>query len=157
MKSYGIESANLTMLGMMRWNLVTKEKVKQAYEGKLKNDKDWKMYKESIHDDLENFFANLQGQTKINEHVYSFYTPKLSVDELKLVERKDELHLGTYSWHNFKRNPDVDDEEMKKSNSKSKYVKGHCWRHTIHLVTESNRRRATDENYSDQEVKRQKL
>ena len=41
MKKYGIQSSILTMLLMVRYNLVTKEKVKQAAEGKLKNDPDW--------------------------------------------------------------------------------------------------------------------
>ena len=45
MCDYGIKSAVLTMLFMQRNYLVTKEKAKQATEGKLKNDSEWKDYK----------------------------------------------------------------------------------------------------------------
>ena len=44
MIDYGIKSAVLTMLFMQRNYLVTKEKAKQATEGKLKNDSEWKDY-----------------------------------------------------------------------------------------------------------------
>ena len=135
MRKYGIQSAILTVLYMWRWKLVTKEKVKQAYEGKLKNEKDWKRYEQSIGDDLETFFTNLQSQKEIkNEFAWSFFLPKLTEDELKLVEQKNEQHLSTYGWHYIGRNPDVDPEEMKKSDSRSKYVHGRCWRSTIHLA-----------------------
>ena len=38
MKSYEVQFAILTGLGMWRWKLVTKETVKKAYQRKLKND-----------------------------------------------------------------------------------------------------------------------
>ena len=44
MIDYGIKSAVLTMLFMQRNYLVTKEKAKQATQGKLKNDSEWKDY-----------------------------------------------------------------------------------------------------------------
>ena len=41
--------------------------------------------------------------------------------------------------YNFRSiNPDVDVEEMKKSDSKSKYVHGRCWRITIPLTLETD-------------------
>ena len=137
MRKYGIQSALLTGLHMVRRKLVTKEKAKQAYEGKLKNEKDWKLYKQSIGDDLEAFFENLQSQKEIRyETVGSFFLPKLTENELKLVEQRNEQHLSTYSRHYYQKNPDVDPEEMKKSDSRSKYVYGRCWRETINLTIE---------------------
>ena len=68
---------------MKRLNLVTKEKVKKAAEEKLKNEKDWKYLEGSINDDLE-----LEA-----EHVFSFFTPKLTIEELKLVQEGNEEHL----------------------------------------------------------------
>ena len=155
MRKYGIQSAILTMLNMYRWKLVTKEKVKQAYEGKLKSAQDWKGYEKSISDDLETFFESLQHQKEIkNEIIWSFFLPKLTEDELKLVEEKNDLHLGTYRYHYFGRNPDVDVEEMKKSDSKSKYVKGLCRRYTTHLTietsSESSNETLADNYFSDQ-------
>ena len=44
MKTYGIQSSVLTVIGMERLHLITKEKQKQAYYGKLKNDQTWKYY-----------------------------------------------------------------------------------------------------------------
>ena len=142
MRKYRIQSALLTVLNMYRWKVVTKEKVKQAYEGKLKNDEEWNDYQQSIGDDLDTFFTNLQSQKEIkNEVVGRFFLPKLTEDELKLVEQRNEQHLSTYSEHYFQLNPDVDPEEMKKSDSRSKYVVGRCKRKTWHLTIESNARK----------------
>ena len=139
MRKYGIESSILTMLYMVRWKLVTKEKVKKAAEGKLKNDADWKYYKESINDDLERFFINLQNQKEVKyELVASFFTPKLTTEELKLLQEENQEHLKTYLKHYRGKNPDVDVEEMKKSDSKSKYVNGRCWRMTMLLTLDLN-------------------
>ena len=143
MSKYGIQSSIMTMLMMSRWNLVTKEKVKKAAEGKLKTDSDWKDYEGSINDDLERFLINLQNQKKVKEEeVSSFFTPKLTNEELKFVQERNQEHLRTYAVHYIDidyidRNPDVDVEEMKKSDSKSKYVHGICVRFTIALTLET--------------------
>ena len=129
MKKYGIQSSILTMMFMERWNLVTKEKVKKLYKGELKNEPDWELYVGSINDDLERFLINLQNKNEIEEgYVQSFFTPKLTNEELKLVQKRSEHHLKTYYHHFVGRNPDVDIEEMKKSDSKSKYVHVKCER-----------------------------
>ena len=124
----------LTLLYMLRINLVTKEKVKEAAEGKLKNDPAWEDYEGSINDDLERFLINLQNKNGIKpEYVFSFFTPKLTHKELKLVQEENEEHLETYSDHYDGENPDVYVDEMKKSDSKSKYVHVKCFRLTIPL------------------------
>ena len=139
MKEYGIQSAVLTMFWITRRNLITKEKTKMAYEGKLKNDKDWKRYVGSMNDDLESFFENLQLKKEVEEEdVLSFFLPKLTKDELKLVEEKNFDYLESFGDYVGGTNPDVDIEEMKKSNSKSKYI--HCpfMRVTMPLKLESD-------------------
>ena len=89
MRCYGIKNAILTRLGMIRLKLVTGETVKKAYQGKLKNDEDWVNYDGSIHDDLETFFCNLQDQKTIKiERGFSFFTPQLTEEELKLLGEK---------------------------------------------------------------------
>ena len=81
---------------------------------KLKNDSIWKDYEGSINDDLERFFINLQNQKEVeHELVRSFFTPKLTNEELKLVQEGNEEHLKTYLDYNLGKNPDVDVEEMK--------------------------------------------
>ena len=139
MEKYEIKSSILTMLDMYRRNLITKEKAKEASEGKLKNEKGWKYQEVSINDDLEMFLTNLLNPKEIKlEKVYSFFTPKLTEEGLKLVELKNEDHLETYFNHcYYGENPDVDPEEMKKSESKSKYVHGSCDRLTIPLTLEN--------------------
>ena len=147
MKSKGIQYAALTILAMWRHKLVTKETVKKAYQGKLKNAEDWEIYQGSINNDLETFFTNLQNRQKIkNEKIASFFTPKLTEEELTLVQKRNEQHLCTYGYHAYGGNPDVDPEEMKKSDSRSKYVHGICYRRTIPLTLESNQKQATDKN-----------
>ena len=107
---------------MQRLNLITKEKAKEASEGKLKNDKDWKDQEISFNDDLEIFFTNILNSKEIKKEIVpSFFTPKLTKEELKLVEIENDEHLNTYLAHSAGLNPDVSAEEMKKSDSKSKY------------------------------------
>ena len=139
MGKFGVQSANFTMLWMCRMNLVTKEKATQAYAKQLMNEREWKDYEKSISDDLETFFQNLQIQKVIkNEEVESFFLPKLTVDELKLVKAKNKLYLGTYFEHYYGLNPDVDAKEMENSDSSAKYVHGRCRRMTQNLALESN-------------------
>ena len=139
MEEYGIKSSILTMLYMYRRNLITKEKAKAASEGKLKNDEDWEDEEVSINDDLEMFLTNLLNSKEIKEEeVFSFFTPKLTEEELKLVEAKNKEHLESYSDHCvYGENPDVDRVEMKKSDSKSKYVHGRCYRRSYSLTLEN--------------------
>ena len=126
------------MMNMLRSNLITKEKVKKAAEGKLKDDEDWKHYKGSINDDLERFFINLQDENEIKEEgVSSFFAPKLTNEEMKLIKEGNKEHLTTYLDNRIiGLNPDVDLEEMKKSNSKSKYLHVNVYRWTIPLTLE---------------------
>ena len=148
MREYGITSSLLTMLSMYRRNLITKEQSKEAAEGKLKIDHDWRgpNYEGSINDDLESFVNNLQNSEEIDyedeidyeeidyEEVWSFFTPKLTKKELKLVEEKNDEHMMTYYLAS---NADVSVEEMKKSDSKDKYVQSECIRRTFYLTLES--------------------
>ena len=142
MREYGIPSSILTTLRMIRINLITKEKSKEAAEGKLKNDQDWDHYEGSINDDLDSFVNNLQNSAEIDyEDVESFFHPKLTKEELKLVEQKNEEHMKTY-LEVF--DADVDVEEMKKSDSKDKYVHSQCRRRTGYLNLESEQTSSED-------------
>ena len=85
------------------------------------------------------FLTNLLNSKEIKEErVESFFTPKLTEEELKLVEAKNEDHLNSYLYHHDGLNPDVDPVEMKKSDSESKYVHGRCWRRTFPLTLEKD-------------------
>ena len=146
-QEYGIKSSILTMLHMDRINLLTKEKSKLAAEGKLKNELGWRSYEGSINDDLDLFINNLQNSNEVeDEVVWSFFLPKLTKEELKLVEEKNEEHMRTYDDGLF---ADVGVEEMKKSDSKDKYLHSGCLRGTAHLTLESNQTPSKDEPSND--------
>ena len=107
--------------------------------------------KQGVCDDLEHIYEEIKtGQCDFNdefpvsiypskfEEAQSYFLPKLTEKEMQLVDMKDENHLATYSWYyaghlNGRQNPDVDEKEMKLSNSESKYVKFSCQRKTFLL------------------------
>ena len=141
MREFGIQSSILTTIKMTRKHLITKEKEEEAAEGKLKNDPEWRLYKGSINEDLDSFMNNLPNSNEMrDEDVWSFFLPKLTKKELKLVEENNEEHLGKYLWtyYSTSRNADVDVKEMKQSDSKDKYVAFECHRKTVYLTQESN-------------------
>ena len=147
MREYGIPSSILTTLCMLRRYLITQEKSKEAAEGKLKNVDGWKDCKGSINDDLDSFVNNLQNSEEIdNEEVSSFFTSKLTKEELKLVEQKNKEHMMTYL---NSLSADVGIEEMKKSDSKDKYVHTRCIRRTEYLYLESEQTSSEDMSSQD--------
>ena len=145
MKKYKIETALLTVLEMNRLHLMTKEKAKSIVEGKKLRNAQVRNYRGSINDDLElylNKFLNTEQIT--NEWVESYFFPKLTEEERKLVERRDKEHMMTYQYNAMRgQNADVDPEEMKLSDSKDKYVHGACWRKTYYLTVEKNQTSVT--------------
>ena len=147
MREYGIQSFILTTIYMYRERLITKEKAKKAAEGKLKNAPLWRLYKGSINDDLDSFINNLQNSNEVkDEDVRSFFLPKLTKEKLQLVEEKNKEHMMTY-WFNV--NADVGVEEMKKSDSKDKYLRSECQRITAYLSLESKHTSSEDSSTHD--------
>ena len=149
MKKHGVQSSMLTLLSLSRSHLVTKEQVKKAYkenivyeERSISTGEKIKV-EQSIHEDLETLFHNLQIQVNVKEAnvpigcVHSYFFPMLTEKEKKLVASKNEEHLKTYSRHSRGGNPDVDPKEMALSDSKSKFVHNYCWRMTYPLKLES--------------------
>ena len=143
MKEYEIQSSILTILRMGKERLITKETYQQASEGKLKKDQTWELYDGSVNDDIDSYFEKFLNQEKIkDEQVASFFLPKLTKEELKLVEEIDReymrqyLHtlLGMSKWAGGNMTADVDVEEMKQSDSKDKYAQCKCVRQTINLT-----------------------
>ena len=146
-----------TTLCMERRNLITKEKSKAAYEGKLKNESGWLHQEKSINDDSESFFENLQKISSLDDikeqEVWSFFLPKLTKEELKLVEEKNAEHMMTYLDEIYGGCADVEEEEMKKSDSKDKYVHGRCIRTTRVLnlcdnLSETSTETSSESSYS---------
>ena len=133
MKKYGIKEAMVTIIWMERWNLITKEKMEDYYKGK---NAVGRSFKESVHDDLDSFFDKLQNGWWEEEEVWTFFIPKVTEAEEKLVEEKDKGHLMSYLEFALDgTDPDVPKKEMDESESKSKFVRGFCWRNTCILNT----------------------
>ena len=68
----------------------------------------------------------------------NFFLPKLTEEELELVEKRDTSYLQTFTkWSIYEQNPDVDETEMMLSESDSKYVKGWSRRRTFIIENSS--------------------
>ena len=127
MKKYKIKSVMVTMMEMMRRFLITKEEMENYCKGK-------KHEKDSVNDDLESFFEDLQLEKEPDEAVITYFLPKLTQNELKLVERKDPSYLEKFIYG---AEADVEEAEMKLSESKSKFVRGYCYRRTFTIERDS--------------------
>ena len=120
MKKYKIRSVMVTSIYMYRQNLITKEKMESYCNGEEKE-------KYSVNDDLESFFENIRLGKELDEKVNTYFLPRLTEEELELVERKDTSYLQTFNGL-F---PDVEKAEMMLSGSDSKYVYGFSTRTTF--------------------------
>ena len=127
MKKHNLKEAMMTILKMERINLITKETMEGFCEFLRK-----KLRNESVNEDLESLFERIRlGTQPESEQVRTYFLPKLTEEELELVEQKDPNYLGTFAWTIQNFNPDVDRTEMKLSESDSKFVQGFCWRTTF--------------------------
>ena len=127
MKKYGIESVMVTLIFMRRWNIITKEKMENFTLGKEDQF-------ESVNDDLNSMFEDLrlENGSKFGKFWdnWTYFLPKLTEEELKLVARKDSNYFKTFQTSD----PDAIEAEMKLSESKSMFVEGDCERRTFTLV-----------------------
>ena len=109
----------ITRMHMCRNFLITKEKMKDMCKGQG-------MLKESVNDDIEALFADLQLGRNPKARSCTYFLPKLTHVEKDLVEKKDPNYLKTFSSYE----PTINDDEMRSSESKSMYVRGWCTRDT---------------------------
>ena len=98
--------------------------------------------KNSINDDLEllfdlNVFHPYFLQTM--EDVQTYFLPRLTEEELELVENKDFTYFASFE-RSFDDliggGPDVEEAEMKASESNSKFVLAKCYRRTYIIEPE---------------------
>ena len=124
-KKYNIRKAMLTIISMSRLSLITKE----GMEDKCM-DKDEE--RQSINDDLESLFQDLQLGSEPDYFVSTYFLPKLTEEELELVERDDSTYTRTILSGTY-----LDENEMKASGSDSKYVNTFCERETFTIENSS--------------------
>ena len=138
MKIHKIESVILTIVNMRRKKLITKEKMETYCTGKESVNGS----EDSVNDDLESFFQDIRDGKELTGRygVWSYFLPKLTKEELKLVERRDQNFLETFSATLVGGTydvADVDEAEMKSSELKSKFVYGLCSRVTLTIKNSS--------------------
>ena len=119
----------VTRIHLERFILITKEKMESYCKGEKKR-------KDSVNDDLESLFENIRFGKEPDEEVHTYFLPKLTEEELKLVERRDTSYLQTFLISQLG-NPDVDETEMMLSESDSKYVDGCSCRRTFVIENSS--------------------
>ena len=121
MKEYKIKKITVTIIYMWKEYLITKEGMESYCTEK-------EFVKKSVNDDLEKLFEDIQLGKKPDDEVDTYFLPKLTKEELNLVERKDSNFM-----HNFYQNmkADVSKAEMMLSESNSKFVQGFGLRKTF--------------------------
>ena len=129
----------VTKIHTWRWRLITKEKMENYCNGKEDE-------KESVNDDLEKLFEDIQLGKEPDDYVYTYFLPKLTREELGLVERKDEDFMKTFGDGMY---ADVDKAEMMLSESDSKFVRGFGERKTFTIKNPLPKKR-TQKSIEDQ-------
>ena len=137
MKKYEIKKVMVTRINMWRYNLITKEAMEKYTKGE--EDK-----KDSVNDDLESFFEDLRLGKEPDEQVRTYFLPKLTAEEMKLVEQKDTNYLQTFYEGYWGRNPDVPEAEMLLSESDSKFLYGEGYRETFTIYLRKRRHSSTE-------------
>ena len=113
------KSVMVTSIYMRRNELITKKVMESYCKGK-------RIEKDSVNDDLESFFKDLRHRKQPDACVWTYFLPRLTEEELELVERKDTSYLATF----YKKN-NVHKAKMMLSKSNSKYVEGWGQRKTF--------------------------
>ena len=108
--------------------------MKDFYKGNIRSNNSEFSWEESVQEDLESFFDKLKIGKAEREDIATYFFPKLTNEEMQLVEMKDPDHLQEYVWHFIDRPVDVDAEEFEESESDSKYVRAKCVRYTFLLT-----------------------
>ena len=138
-KVHKISGIMVTKLEYVRQHLITKEVMEEICKDEYFNGSHFT--NKSVNDDLDSFYKNIKfrrfRKACTNRYGYSYFVqsyllPKLTEKELKLVELKDKDYMKTFA-NELKQNenPDVDEAEMKLSESKSKFVQIECSRWTF--------------------------
>ena len=135
MKKYQIKSIMFTFIYMKQNKLITTEKMKSFCRGERN------LHRISINDDLEIFFEDLQQGHKAIYSNETYFLPKLTEEEMELVEIKDPNYFQTFYdvVYGDSNNPDVNKGEMEMSQSESKFLYADCRRRTNRMTKPKSR------------------
>ena len=123
MTKCNIRKVMMTIISMGRKELITKEKMENYGKGN-------EFEKFSVNDDLESLFDDLRLGKEPNVYGRTYFLPKLTNEELKLVAKKDLNYMNTFV---YQMDADVSKAEMQASKSNSKFVMAICRRETLML------------------------
>ena len=110
----------VTMICMMRWKIITQENMENLCRGQ-------ETRKDSVNEDLESLFEDLRLGKEPDEDNETYFLPKLTEEELELVEKENLTFLRSF----YHRAPEVPKAELMFCKSDSKYVDGIAWRKTF--------------------------
>ena len=142
MKKCNFKSVMLTILRLWRLKLITKETMVNYCLGKDE------LKKESVNDDLNLFFNELRLGKNPKSLAHTYFLPKLTDEEMDLIEEKDPIFLRTFMYDY---RADVEEAEMKLSESNSKFVLAKGCRKTA--IIENNGNQNGSESDTDSEMK----
>ena len=137
MKKNEMNRLMVTTINMYRKDLISKEamdillskkKKVLGYSSLLKE-----AAKESVTDDFDSFFEDLRLGKTPKRSVNTYFLPKLTKKELKLVETKDKDFMATFF---SQMDPGIERTEMQSPESESKFVHGLGQRQTYMIDKE---------------------
>ena len=143
MKKYNFQSVMLTRLTLWRFKLITKEIMINYCLGKDER------HKKSVNDDLNSFFDDLRLDKNPQSLAHTYFLPKLIDEEMNLIGEKDPIFFRTfmYGYH-----VDVDEAEMKLSESNSKFVRATGGRLTEIIENYDYQNDSESDTDSDQKI-----
>ena len=133
MKIYNIYSVMVSVLSSYRVRVIPIKEVEYHCNGKSED-------KNSIHDDLDSFFERLCLGEERDESTRTYFFPMLSEKEKELFEAKDEEFMLTLSGYSgsevdmaYQRKLKTGDDKTttEKRESKTKFIRGICFRQTF--------------------------
>ena len=139
MTRFHIKKVMVTIICLKRNGLITQEKMENYCEKNSKQKRRRRrrerrvcseQQKISVNDDLEILFEDIKFGKAINGFALTYFLPKLTPKELKLVERKDSNFMETFHEN---MDADVNKAEMKASETDSKFVLAEGFRKTFKI------------------------
>lgn len=119
MKKYNVKSIMVTIINMLRAQLITKKEMEKYCKGHMYSHR-----KYSVNDDVESVFEDLRLGKQRGGGASIYFLPKLTDEELEMTKRKDTAYFQTF----HESNPVVGSESGSKD---MEFVKGYGARITF--------------------------
>ena len=148
-KIFEIRPSMVTMLRMMRNHVISKVRVDVFYYGPKHAAlaEAIGIERQSINDDLQEFFKKILSGENVVEGVSSYFLPMMAEKDLRLVRTNNEDHLRSYfSYYSDEdheqTHPEIDFDRAA-AYQDSSYVQVSCYRYTTMIIENPTRFRCT--------------